>query len=203
MTTPESEPASDDGLEPVPAPNGEAPPAVSEPEVVAEPAEPLDGGPEIPEVVAEAPDGEADADGSAIREPARVMRIGAMIRQLRDEVNAAPLDEASRERLREIYETSVQELATALSPDLVEELQRMTSPFESDAPSEAELRIAQAQLVGWLEGLFQGMQAMLMAQQMAAQAQLQEMRQGQLGPGGRPGPPPTPGEGPERPGVYL
>ena len=195
MTTPESEPASDDGLAPVPAPNGEAPPAVSEPEVVAEPAEPLDGGPEIPEVVAEAPDGAAAADGSAIRAPARVMRIGAMLRQLRDEV--------SRERLREIYETSVQELATALSPDRVEELQRMTSPFESDAPSEAELRIAQAQLVGWLEGRFQGMQAMLMAQQMAAQAQLQEMRQGQLGPGGRPGPPPTPGEGPARPGVYL
>ncbi|MEO1062359.1 MAG: proteasome activator [Actinomycetota bacterium] len=194
MTT--SDPASDGHAAPEP-PEPEMPevipPAAEIPEVVED-------GAEIPEVVEEGQDG---GDGSAIREPARVMRIGAMIRQLRDEVNEAPLDEASRERLREIYETSVQELATALSPDLVEELERMTSPFDSDAPSEAELRIAQAQLVGWLEGLFQGMQAMLMAQQMAAQAQLQEMRQGQLGPGGRPGPPPTPGEGPDRPGVYL
>lgn len=196
MTT--SAAASDDGLpaeEPAP-PSSEA--------ADTEIPESTEGGPEIPEVVDEAEE-ETDGVDSAIREPARVMRIGAMIRQLRDEVNEAPLDEASRERLREIYETSVQELATALSPDLVEELERMTSPFDSDAPSEAELRIAQAQLFGWLEGLFQGMQAMLMAQQMAAQAQLQEMRhgQGQIGPGQPPGPPHTPGEGPDRPGVYL
>ncbi|MEM9036197.1 MAG: proteasome activator [Actinomycetota bacterium] len=151
----------------------------------------------MPEVVDE-PVAEDDEHQPAIREPARVMRIGAMIRQLRDEVHEAPLDEPSRERLREIYETSVRELSSALSPDLVDELERMTSPFASDAPSESELRIAQAQLVGWLEGLFQGMQAMLFAQQMAAQAQLQEMRQGQgqLPPG-------AVGPGPERPGVYL
>ncbi len=195
-----SEPASDDDREPGDGleAGGDAATAsghVEIPEVV--------DGPEIPEVVDE-PDEEEDPEaGSAIREPARVMRIGAMIRQLRDEVHEAPLDEPSRERLREIYETSVQELATALSPDLVEELERMTSPFESDAPSQAELRIAQAQLVGWLEGLFQGMQAMLMAQQMAAQAQLHEMRQAQIGPGKPAGPQPAPGEGPERPGVYL
>ena len=183
--------------------DGQAAGAVGDPDEGAI-VETVDG-PEIPEVVDETVE-EQDAEAaSAIREPARVMRIGAMIRQLRDEVNEAPLDEASRERLREIYETSVQELATALSPDLVEELERMTSPFDSEAPSEAELRIAQAQLVGWLEGLFQGMQAMLMAQQMAAQAQLQGMRQGQgqLPAGSASGPPPTPGEGPERPGVYL
>jgi hypothetical protein len=164
------------------------------------PTEPVgdDAGPEMPEIVEdEAPDDERQP---AIREPARVMRIGAMIRQLREEVHEAPLDEASRERLREIYETSVHELSTALSPDLVAELDRLTSPFASDTPSEAELRIAKAQLVGWLEGLFQGMQAMLFAQQMAAQAQLQEMRQGQLPPGATA---PAGGAGPERPGVYL
>lgn len=152
------------------------------------------GGVEMPEVVEEVTD--SDEQQPAIKEPARVMRIGAMIRQLREEVHEAPLDEASRGRLREIYETSIRELGSALSPDLVDELERMTSPFASEAPSESELRIAQAQLVGWLEGLFQGMQAMLFAQQMAAQAQLQEMRQGELPPG-------APGAGPERPGVYL
>lgn len=172
----------------------------SEPETDASPPvapQAPHGGPEVPEIV----DDEVPADERqpAIREPARVMRIGAMIRQLRDEVHEAPLDEASRERLREIYETSVRELSTALSPDLVDELERLTSPFASDAPSEAELRIAKAQLVGWLEGLFQGMQAMLFAQQMAAQAQLQEMRQGELPPGAAP----AGGAGPERPGVYL
>ena len=107
-----------------------------------------------------------------------------MVKQLLDEVRAAPLDEAGRTRLREIYELSVRELASALSEDLKAELDRMAIPFGEGVPTESELRIAQAQLVGWLEGLFHGIQATLMAQQMAARAQLEELRQRQLpGPG--------------------
>jgi hypothetical protein len=125
------------------------------------------------------------------------MRIGSMVKQLLEEVRQAPLDEASRTRLREIYELSVRELATGLSPDLVAELDRMALPFDSEVPSEAELRIAQAQLVGWLEGLFHGIQATLMAQQMAARAQLDEIRQRGLPRG-------ADGDGPPaRPGAYL
>jgi hypothetical protein len=123
------------------------------------------------------------------------MRIGSMIKQLLDEVRQAPLDEASRERLREIYDTSVKELAEAMSPDLREELGRITSPFGDDTPSDAELRVAHAQLVGWLEGLFQGIQATLYAQQMAARAQLEEMRRRSLPAGADERPPPT--------GTYL
>ena len=129
---------------------------------------------DVPEVV-EANDQEAS--GEAVHQPAKVMRIGAMIRQLLEEVRQAPLDDASRSRLKEIYETSVRELAEGLSPDLREELARLALPFDGGSPSDAELRIAQAQLVGWLEGLFHGIQATLFAQQMAARAQLQEMRQ--------------------------
>jgi len=132
----------------------------------------------------------------SVEQPAKVMRIGSMVKQLLDEVRQSPLDEAGRARLREIYELSVHELATGLSPDLVAELDRMALPFDEGIPSEAELRIAQAQLVGWLEGLFHGIQATLMAQQMAARAQLDEMRQRGL-PSGT-GPAPT-----DRPGTYL
>ncbi|HEX7095380.1 MAG TPA: proteasome activator [Acidimicrobiales bacterium] len=139
-----------------------------------------------------------------IEQPAKVMRVGTMMKQLLDEVRSATLDEASRDRLREIYETSVRELGSALSPDLREELGRLALPFsDSDAPSSAELQIAQAQLVGWLEGLIQGIQATLWAQQMAAQQQLANMR-GQIGPGGRPGAgSPRAGDGDGRPGTYL
>jgi len=112
----------------------------------------------------------------AVSSPAKVMRIGSMVRQLLEEVRHAPLDEAGRARMREIYETSVRELSSGLSPDLAEELERVTKPFEAGTPSEAELRVAQAQLVGWLEGLFHGIQATLFAQQMAARNQLEEMR---------------------------
>ncbi len=119
----------------------------------------------------------------AISEPAKVMRIGSMIRTLLDEVREVELDEASRDRMREIYEQSVAELSEALAPDLKEELARLALPFSSDSPSEAELRVAQAQLVGWLEGLFHGIQAAVAAQQMMAQRQLLEMRQGALPPG--------------------
>ncbi len=133
-----------------------------------------------------------------IAQPAKVMRIGTMIRQLLEEVRAAPLDEASRARLREIHRTSIKELEEGLSPDLRDELDRLTLPFEDSAtPSDAELRIAQAQLVGWLEGLFHGIQTALFAQQMAAQVQLQEMRRRAL-PGGAI--PQIPGLGPQ-PGV--
>lgn len=124
-----------------------------------------------------------------VEQPAKVMRIGTMIKQLLEEVRAAPLDEASRNRLRDIHATSIHELEDGLAPELREELDRLTLPFDEDAaPSDAELRIAQAQLVGWLEGLFHGIQTALFAQQMAARAQLEQMRQGALPPGvGKPG----------------
>ena len=111
-----------------------------------------------------------------VEQPAKVMRIGAMIRQLLEEVKSAPLDEASRTRLAGIYDSSINELKSGLAPELIEELERLSSPFVSDTPSEAELRIAQAQLVGWLEGLFHGIQTAIYAQQMAARAQLEQMR---------------------------
>ena len=112
-----------------------------------------------------------------VEQPAKVMRIGNMVRQLLEEVRAAPLDEKSRARLREIHQNSIKELEDGLAPELVDELERLSLPFtEEDLPSEAELRIAQAQLVGWLEGLFHGIQTTLFAQQMAARAQLEQMR---------------------------
>lgn len=163
--------------------------------------------PEEPEVV-QAPVDESAQEG-AISEPAKVMRIGAMIRTLLEEVRQAQLDEASRDRMRGIYEDSVRELSAALSPDLREELAQFTLPFDSETPSEAELRVAQAQLVGWLEGLFHGIQAAVFAQQMAAQRQLEEMRQGALPPGARQGPmgqsmpPGQDGPGGRPGGVYL
>jgi hypothetical protein len=138
----------------------------------------------------------------SVASPAKVLRIGSMTKELLEEVRRAPLDDAGRTRLREIYETSVRELAQGLSGDLKAELARLSSPFSADTPSDSELRVAQAQLVGWLEGLFHGIQAAIFSQQMAAQAQLQQMR------GGRPGLPPG---GPDpagdnaaaRPGTYL
>jgi hypothetical protein len=142
------------------------------------------------------------ADEESVTSPAKVMRIGSMVKQLLEEVRTTSLDEASRERLAEIYERSVTELAEALSPDLQEELRSLALPFDDgEIPSESELRIAKAQLVGWLEGLFHGIQATLMAQQFAAQRQLQEMRQL---PGGAQMPQQHPQEsGPDRPGTYL
>ena len=155
--------------------------------------------PEQPSVVVVGQDQQADGQGGSegegtVESPAKVLRIGSMIKQLLDEVRRAPLDEAGRTRLKEIYETSIGELADGLSDDLRDELARLSSPFTSDAPSEPELRIAQAQLVGWLEGLFHGIQATLFAQQMAARAQLEEMNRRQLMPGAPDQP---------RPGTYL
>jgi hypothetical protein len=136
----------------------------------------------------------------SITSPAKVMRIGSMVKQLLEEVRGSSLDEASRERLAEIYERSIAELSEALSPDLQDELRSLALPFdEGEIPSESELRIAKAQLVGWLEGLFHGIQATLMAQQFAARQQLQEMRQL---PGSQTVPH-QPGPDGERPGTYL
>jgi Protein of unknown function (DUF2587) len=143
---------------------------------------------QLGKVVVVGPDGVAlqTEEGDASRErpvtemveqPAKVMRVGSMIRQLLEEVKAAPLDEKSRVRLREIHTSSIKELEDGLAPELVEELERLSLPFADDeVPSEAELRVAQAQLVGWLEGLFHGIQTTLFAQQMAARAQLEQMR---------------------------
>ncbi len=150
------------------------------------------------------PDGEGgggEEPVESVSSPAKVMRVGSMIKQLLEEVRAAPLDEPSRERLRDIYETSVRELGSALSPDLREELDRLAFPFSDGVPTDVELRVAQAQLVGWLEGLFHGIQATLFAQQMAARQQLEDIR-GQLGPG--PSQRPSASGPPEAPsGTYL
>ncbi|MFC7726280.1 bacterial proteasome activator family protein [Nocardioides sp. GCM10028917] len=134
-----------------------------------------------------------DGDGERhitelVEQPAKVMRIGSMIRQLLEEVKAAPLDEASRNRLKDIHAASIKELETGLAPELVEELERLSLPFTEDGtPSEGELRIAQAQLVGWLEGLFHGIQTAIYAQQMASRAQLEQMRRAlPVGHGGGP-----------------
>jgi hypothetical protein len=132
--------------------------------------------------VVERPADQAQESTEAVTSPGKVMRIGTMVRQLLEEVRRAPLDEAGRTRMREIYDISLRELASGLSPDLAAELSRMALPLEADTPSEAELRVAQAQLVGWLEGLFQGIQATLFAQQMAARNQLAEMRGGRALP---------------------
>lgn len=135
----------------------------------------------------------------SVTEPGKVMRIGSMVKQLLEEVRGTHLDEPSRERLAEIYERSIVELSEALSPDLQEELHILSLPFSSETPSESELRIAKAQLVGWLEGLFHGIQATLFAQQMAARQQFEQMRR--LGPGQGDGSLETSGE--RRPGTYL
>ncbi len=183
-------------------------------------------------VVVVGPDGrplgtaQVDADAEAVPEeedlsrmigqPAKVMRIGSMIKQLLEEVKAAPLDEKSRALLTEIHRRSIDELESGLSTELVSELDRISLPFEEGVtPSEAELRIAQAQLVGWLEGLFHGIQAALVAQQMAARLQLEQMRSGRalpMTPQGIPGMPGGPsgpmrpedrGDASGRPGQYL
>ncbi len=160
---------------------------------------------EHPEIVPAVPapsNGDAPEVVEAVEQPAKVMRIGSMVKQLLDEVKSAPLDERSRNRMAAIFQQSVDELAAALSPDLREELLRLAPPFHEDGPpSDAELRIAQAQLVGWLEGLFHGIQATLFAQQLAARQQLEQMRgagPGRLPPGAPPGVP----QG-DRPGTYL
>jgi hypothetical protein len=163
-------------------------------------------------------EGSTDAQGAEggepsvmdlVEQPAKVMRIGSMIRQLLEEVKSAPLDQASRSRLREIHHSSIKELEKGLAPQLIEELERLSLPLTGEAPSESELRIAQAQLVGWLEGLFHGIQTAIYAQQMASRAQLEQMRRAlPAGPGAATGGPqhqPGQEEGPadRGGGMYL
>jgi Protein of unknown function (DUF2587) len=178
----------------------------------------------VPAEAVSQPQGEDEGDDlreltDLVEQPAKVMRIGSMIRQLLEEVKSAPLDEASRNRLKEIHRSSIKELESGLAPELVEELERLSLPFtEEGTPSDAELRIAQAQLVGWLEGLFHGIQTAIYAQQVSARAQFEQMRRalpgasvhaapGQPGLGGpRPGVPqqqPDSEEGSSQSGMYL
>lgn len=136
------------------------------------------------------------SDRELVSSPSKVLRIGSMIKTLLDEVRGVDLDEASRNRLAEIYHTSISELKEGLSSDLGDELEKLSLPFSDERPpSESELRVAQAQLVGWLEGLFHGIQATLFAQQSAAKAQLEEMRRRGLPPGDE--------AQSHRPGTYL
>jgi hypothetical protein len=170
--------------------------------------------PEHPQILVVGPDGIATAGEDEeeagrerpvtemVEQPAKVMRIGNMIRQLLEEVRAAPLDEKSRARLKEIHESSIKELEDGLAPELVSELERLSLPFEEEGtPSEAELRVAQAQLVGWLEGLFHGIQTALFAQQVAARTQLEQMRRA-LPAGMMPSQPEPPNQRPGS-GPYL
>jgi hypothetical protein len=159
---------------------------------------PMSSGNQDPHIVVVGQNGMATASGEGgepeersvaemVEQPAKVMRIGSMIRQLLEEVRQAPLDEASRARLAQIHQRSIKELEDGLAPELIEELERLSLPFTDSqtTPSEAELRVAHAQLVGWLEGLFHGIQTTLFAQQMAARAQLEQMRRA-LPPGAIP-----------------
>lgn len=188
------------------------PTSAQQPASGAEPEEPTRGDGERVVVVTEGGMGVHDpeqdkAPADLIEQPAKVMRIGSMVKQLLEEVRNQPLDDKGRARLAEVHRRSIRELEDGLAPELVEELERISLPFTEDSPSDAELRIAQAQLVGWLEGLFHGIQAALFAQQMAAQQQLQQMRRalpGSVVPGqpGQPGGPGAPGQpgGPGQPG---
>lgn len=185
------------------------PTSAQQPASGAEPEEPARGDRERVVVVTEGGMGVHDpeqdkAPADLIEQPAKVMRIGSMVKQLLEEVRNQPLDDKGRARLAEVHRRSIRELEDGLAPELVEELERISLPFTEDSPSDAELRIAQAQLVGWLEGLFHGIQAALFAQQMAAQQQLQQMRRalpGSVVPGqpGQPGQPDQP-SGPGQPG---
>jgi len=179
---------------PLPDPHTPDEPDSADPSSSTPAAHPRAGGDRVVVVTSEGmavsgPAGEDPNPALQVEQPAKVMRIGSMIKQLLEEVRTAPLDEAGRVRLAAVHERSISELEAGLSPDLVEELHRITLPFSPDStPSDAELRIAQAQLVGWLEGLFHGIQTALFAQQMAARAQLEQMRRAlpgglQLAPG--------------------
>jgi hypothetical protein len=142
-----------------------------------------------PEVLpdgAPAPDADGPAANEQVTHPTKLIRIASMVRAMLDEVRRAPLDDAGRKALREIHEKSIDELEDVMSPELRKELTEVALPFSSETPSESELRLAQAQLVGWLEGLFHGIQASMFTQQAMAQAQLEEMRRRVLPPGQAP-----------------
>jgi hypothetical protein len=168
MSTPQNPPSDDQMM--VIGPDGQ-------PVAVQAEAQPNDQGDE---------EGDSQNVTDLIEQPAKVMRIGRMVQQLLEEVKSAPVDEAGRKRLATVLHTSIRELKDGLAPELDDELDRLIEPFESDTPSESELRIAQAQLVGWLEGLFHGIQTAIYAQQMAARSQLEQMRRA-LPPGAMPG----------------
>jgi Protein of unknown function (DUF2587) len=151
-----------------------------------------------------------EGEEEVVARPAKLIRIASMIRELLEETRRASLDEEGKSRLQEIYNRSVGELQDALTPDLRKELDTLATPLQGGS-TEAEIRVAQAQLLGWLEGLFHGIQAALWAQHMQAQAALEEMRRRGLPagmPGGRRQPPGAPQEGQPQepqgpPGQYL
>ena len=150
-------------------------------------------------VAADGAGGDSAPDGQEqVTRPTKLIRIASMVRSMLEEVRRAPLDDAGRKRLKEIHERSIVELEGVLSPDLQQELAEVVLPLTDETPTESELRLAQAQLVGWLEGLFHGIQATLFTQQAAAQSQLDEMRRRALEPGARPG-----GPVPGSPSGYL
>ncbi|HUV10164.1 MAG TPA: proteasome activator [Acidimicrobiia bacterium] len=150
---------------------------------------------------------DGEVEGEQVTRPTKLIRIASMVRGMLDEVRRAPLDDAGRRRLREIHEKSVAELEGVLSPELQQELSEVVLPFSSEAPSDSELRLAQAQLVGWLEGLFHGIQATLFTQQAMAQGQFEEVRRRRALESGVPGAPGIPGGGPggdaTQPSGYL
>lgn len=157
------------------------------------------GEPVSPELISPSQSDDGDDLHESVQRPAKVMRIASMARQLLEELRAAPMDEDARSRLREIYETSIRQLGEVVSGDLKEELAELSLPFDEASPSESELRVAHAQLVGWLEGLFHGIQAMLFAQQMESRQRLEEMRRPALPGQGQPPGSPEPPAG----GTYL
>ena len=166
-----------------------------QPEVVPAPG-PMAFGADIPPIGSDgalASGAPAEDDGEQVTQPTKLIRIASMVRSMLDEVRRAPLDDAGRRRLREIHDRSIEELDSVLSPDLQKELTEVVLPLTSETPSESELRLAQAQLVGWLEGLFHGIQATLFTQQAMAQSQLEEVRRRRAlemaQPGGQPAPP--------------
>ena len=139
----------------------------------------------------------------SITQPAKLLRIASMVRELLEQTRQASLDEPGRKRLADVYSRAVGELSDVLSPDLREELGQLAPPMET-VPTEAELRVAQAQLVGWLEGLFHGIQAAMFAQQAAAQAQFQELqRRGLMAQNPAPPTGQPEADGGDRRGQYL
>lgn len=154
------------------------------------------------EIVSEGTDDEREG-ASAISEPGKLMRIALMLREMQEEVRRADPDQAGRERLRQIHDRSLAEMKSVLSGDLQQELEELTLPFADGTPTESEIRIAQAQLIGWLEGLFQGIQAALFSQQLQARQQLEQMRQRGLPPGTRPAPGQREERQPHGTGQYL
>lgn len=150
-------------------------------------------------MIAIVPQGDDHPHGGSVEHPAKLLRIASMIRELVEEVRQTGIDEGGRERLATIYQRSIGELKESLSADLQQELEELMAPVESSS-TEWEIRVAQAQLLGWLEGLFHGIQAALWSQQMQARAALDEMRRRGLPAGAPPGERPASDRGQEAPG---